>query len=105
MANKTIQIYPSPEYGQKEGDNVVKLQWAIAYLEQIMRGIPPGSVKSARFRGWGDVVIDYEKPLSAIEEKDVALDTIIAPLEVKVAANENLSKAELAALVTALKGV
>jgi len=105
MTNKSIQIYPSPEYDQKEGDNVVRLQWAIAYLEQIMRGIPPGSVKSARLRGWGDVVVDYEKPLTPVEEKEAGLAVLLTPLQAKVAANENLSKSELAALVAALKAL
>jgi hypothetical protein len=101
--SKVVQVFPSEDFLLKADLDAVPLYWLIPYLEQIMRFIPAESRKSALFSKWKGSVITYEKALTPTEELEEGLDGVVANLELVIANNKGLTKAELVALVSSLK--
>ena len=103
MAEKTVTIYPSAEFPQKQGRLKVPLPWAISHFQQLLGSIPAESRTNADVTGWGGLEVKYVRVLSPAEEADAARKQAKQIVKAASEAGVGLTPAEVVTVFNLLK--
>jgi hypothetical protein len=103
MAEKTVTLYPSPQFPQKQDKPKVPLAWAISHFQQLLGTIPSESRANADVTGWDKLAVKYTKTLSQAEEDDLARKQARQIVKAAADAGLGLTPAETAEVLALLK--